>query len=437
MVSRRELTEEYQSIYAVNADGTGTIQIVEPFILTHAYRPGLYAAPVGGRVAFFAEPEELKPELRVLSLHTQSANIIAELIANDVDPGTLDSQAEVEYMQTYAASVGDPTWSMDGESIAFAGAMEADNSDLFLYSFADGTTTRLTDGPTQTVYIQWSPDNEYILHGAAKSLYYGASGNQYELRGIYAARADHTGVHLVYPLNIIAHERFPGWVSDHEFLVDRWHWWEDYSNLRAVDLRTGAMRLLWGDHYNQRAFDPKNGVLLLSISAPGPDGTVCSTEDAGFYLLPVDSGEAQRLSIPSDCKRHDLLWSPQAGVFFADTVEGPVTIDSEGFIAPLRVPSLEDLTVAPDGERWVVSDNGLWLEEHGGIRRIFNGTASLATWSPDGERVFFFGPSGEPDSGETSGLYLAEAPQYIPYLIAAGFTGEPDPRASSVVWVKP
>jgi hypothetical protein len=426
-------------IYAVNADGSDLELVVEAFTQINFHRPNLQAAPRGGMVSFIAEPEDLKPELRVLSLDTRTVSTITPLISETIDPRSLDPETfELAFMQTFAAVVQGPgVWSPDGHSLAFVGAIAADNSDLFLHSFASESTTRLTDGPSETVYLNWSPDGRYVIHGAARTLYFGASGNQYDLQAIYAAQADGSGVHEVYPLDVSAHERFPGWVSDTIFLVDRWNWYEGYSNLRAVNRIHCQTQQLWPGIYEDRAFDHQSGSVLLSVPGPDSQGNACSNDEPGFVLVPVDGGEPQHLSVFAACGQSDIVWSPAARVFFAESSGGPVTIDLNGEIRALSIPSLKGLAISPDGDQWVVTDDGLWLEgTERESRLIFDRPASTPIWSLDGTRIFFFGPTSAQGFEGLQSLYMATGPDFIPQLLAAGFYEPPNPGFTSMVWVE-
>src|SRR3990170_5053851 len=191
-------------------------------------------------------------------------------------------------MQTYAAvtrSAG--VWSKDGRRLAFVGATDGPSSDLYLYSSTTGQIARLTDGPTETVSPVWSPDERYILHGSATDLNFNASGEGYSMTGVWAARPDGSGAHLVYPLDYKGFETVLGWISDTVFLVDSREALMDYSHLRTVDIETGESKSVLDGTYAKRAFDPETQTLLFirCDAAAGP----------AAYLLSLDEGTPRRV----------------------------------------------------------------------------------------------------------------------------------------------
>jgi len=52
----------------------------------------------------------------------------------------------------------------DGRLLAFIGAINGPTADLYLYDTQTQEITQLTDGPSQAILPNWSPDGQYILH---------------------------------------------------------------------------------------------------------------------------------------------------------------------------------------------------------------------------------------------------------------------------------
>jgi Tol biopolymer transport system component len=59
------------------------------------------------------------------------------------------------------------SWSPDNRYLAFSGATDGPSSDVYLYDTVQQTVTRLTDGPENIQWMEWSPDGKRILHASS------------------------------------------------------------------------------------------------------------------------------------------------------------------------------------------------------------------------------------------------------------------------------
>ncbi|MBW8010229.1 MAG: hypothetical protein FVQ83_03160 [Chloroflexi bacterium] len=431
-------------LWAIDADGAGMLELVstgERNNLDFLYN--LTAAPRGSMAAFVQIEERYSyspspPLLNLLSLPDgqirQLAMLLPEGINYDYDvPGN-----DVEDALQRWGSVGTRnqiSWSSDGGQLAFAGAMDGPSSDLYVYSIGNDEITRLTSGPTHAVVMGWSPDDRYILNGGVTHLGVNTSGSGFDWANIWAARADDSGVNLIFETDMYGFENVLDWTSSTTYLGDEFVSWEGYYGLKLVDIASGVVQPLdWCGDYSNRAFDPQSGMILLAVTEEqlhecNPD------PEPGVYLLSLDGGPAERVYEFQAEYWNEVAWSPDLGVFLLLTEEGVLTIDTSGNLGLLPSPAEyiyfdryeANLPVfALDGQRWAFNVEGVWIgEPDTELRQIYEDEVDELTWSPDGQTLFFFNDDG---------VYLAFAPDFMPQLAAANMS--PFVRFITPVWVE-
>ncbi len=416
------------SIWAVNPDGTGLTELVaagEEFLI----RPrdlGAAVSPTGGHLAFItAADQQLRGlTLNLLSLPEGEITRISPLsspateLPIDSDPALRPPEPVVAI-----ASEANLAWSPDGRHLAFMGAFEGPSSDLYVYSLDDQSITRLTDGPSEGIRPSWSPDGQYIVHFGVTTI---GSGAGYDMAGAWAARADNAQVITLYePSGGSGGEILVGWTANDTFAV----YTVDVSaggnsNLRTVNIETGAAATLWEGVFHATALDPGSGSLVVlskesgTLSDPGMD--------LGVYLVsPEHSGPLRIL----EDDPFGVEWSTALALFLARTEFGTVAITPAGDWNQLH-EFTGNLPVANPIERELAwwGSAGLWIGnlissiDDPQPTQVYAGSVSMAAWDPAGESVLFFGEQG---------LYVVHKPDLTPILVAEGI------RSTGSVWVSP
>lgn len=433
LIVSSESSDSQWSIWALNPDGGGLTQLVDRAVAIYGSQLQMSVSPAGGLVAFVDEVGSDIPRLRLLSLGDRTVTTITSLMPAGFDWSRLDQAGYQAAMQTYAAvtrSAG--AWSRDGTRLALVGAMDGPSSDLYLYSVRARQFTRLTDGSTEAVLPIWSPDERYILHGAAADLNYGASGAGYDLTGMWAARPDGSGAQLVYPLDYRGFERVLRWGSNTTFLVDRWEFPYGYSDLRMVDIQAGQAQSIWQPGYAQRAYDPHSRTVLFEVPFPRGDQHCDEGRAPGVYLLPVDGGPSRVVpGVEPNCLYHGVSWSEGAGVYFVITEAGVIPVTTEGRALEPGIGLRSIPSISPDGSLWAVPGKGLWIgTPEAGFRTIADWNAT-PLWRPDGGALLLFKTPDNRDGGFD--LYLADAPEFAPRLVVTSL----QLRNWTASWVQP
>jgi hypothetical protein len=425
-------------VWALNPDGSGVTSI------WNIYGEGRnidfmrwWAAPRGGRVALLEIEEHFEhsiPVLKLITLPEGTIETITALMPEDFDYAALNREDQEAAEQVWAA-VGvwnKLAWSSDGTMLAFNAAIDGSSADLYVYSTLDGSITRLTDGPSQSADPIWSPDDAFILHSAAEKLNYRYSGAGYDMLHVWAARPDDSGVEKVFDHEFYGFEHVLGWLDDTRYLGDSEEIYCGHFDLREIDIFEGVVRTLHTGYYWYRAYAPDHAVTLLAIHPEQRNTFNCTLEfEPGVYLLDNQSGQASAvLGIPAD-EVSNIMWGDEADLFFVVTSGALYTVDPSGVVMAHQVPLDiydgdptfiydDDPAVDPGGNMWAisVSPRGTLAvgSRAGDYVHLDVEGASMPLWSPDGQRLLFFGYHERGPS-----LYAASPPDFEPILVQAGF----------------
>jgi len=411
-----------QGLWAVSGDGTGLRRLIDPGDVGSEPRVfGLAAAPSGGLVSLVQAEETLGfpwPVLRSVSLPDGEIRDLAVLVPEDFVPLGDESYIALRALTEWNF----PAWSPDGTQLAFAGAMDGESSDLYVYDVAADQVRRLTSGPTQTVGIKWSPDGEWIVHGGAVG-YYQWSGPPYDVRDVWAAEAGGDEVRRIYEVGEDSWtETVVGWLDAETYVT--YSYGEDDAmadcamvpiltphRLRTVDLLAGGSRLLREAHFTQVAWDPSRGLALVGFE---PDEYCPAPPETPRGLRLIDARTGSEMVVTED-EAFEVRGSPELDLFLAGTETGILAISPTGEFFDLLVPdgAAGPPQPAPGGDLAWVGD-GLWV---GALlsslddppRQVFPRPTSFATWAPDGSGLLFF----------TEGaLVYAGRPDFSPVLVA-------------------
>jgi dipeptidyl aminopeptidase/acylaminoacyl peptidase len=404
-------------IWGVDADGSGLTQLTDqPLIVPRDLEAAV--APTGGSVAYLtASDSQLRGlALNLLKLPEGEIRTLTPLSSPDTEaePDADPALRPPEPLVAIAYEIS-LAWSPDGQELAFMAAFEGPSSDLYVYSVEDGSLTRLTDGLSEGIRPSWSPNGKVIVHMGVETL---GTGAGYSMSGVWAARADGSGVKSLYDPSASSDETIVGWLSDEAFLVYTMSMSRGgATNLRAVNVESGDVRVLWEGLLNDVALDPQSGVLLLAV---GPN----AGEPEGLYSVHTDDGSAWRILEDNASK---VTWSDEAGLFFALTEHGVLAISSKGDAIDIHVPpGYSGFPVVARGTRDLAwTGSSLWI---GSIlstiddppRQVYPGPVVKAAWGLAGERLLFFGEEG---------LYAAQSPYIDLVTVAEGIS------ARSAVWV--
>lgn len=215
----------------------------------------IYRQPLDGS----GEPEvvvhgERSPELE--SLHASSSRIDARdqtlIFASKYhDRDALlfwDLEAERlvgRYQFDDLVSIVSPSWSPEGERVAFTGLSDSGVSDIYIFEIASGTLTRVTADPYEDLDPIWLPGGDVIVYSSDRTV-----GGDEGARNLYRVSLANRWVRPLTSGRWI--DESPRWDADEQrvlFASDR----DGTFNLYSVDTAGVARRETWLDG---GVFDP-------------------------------------------------------------------------------------------------------------------------------------------------------------------------------------
>ena len=409
-------------LYAINPDGTGLTRFhKEPIYYPHLLQ--IQTAPSGGHIAYLTGNEIYDTTISVMVFPWHTLVTEKSLTSEESEPGpdSIPGDPEVEAVR---ALVDAPSlaFSPDGRYLAFMGAIDGPTSDLYVFSLDNNQTTRLSSGPSQAYQPVWSPDGKYIVHTGVSTF---GTGAGYSMEGIWAALADSSGVIDLYdPPARSGTEEIVGWVDDRTFVVHSWDAGCGPKNLRTFNIETGQSDVLWPEYFSSVAYDPENDVAILGVRFED-----CNTDaKEGLFHVPTDGRPPFRIV---EDRPFQIFWSPEADLFLSLTEFGTIAFSPSGEYIDLDAPqgAEEYPAIAPGSRDLAWPGDSLWVGSLLGTienppKVIFDEPVYRVTWDPGGTWVIFFSDRG---------LYVAEAPDYVPLLVAEeldninGYTGWVNP----------
>jgi hypothetical protein len=399
------LIQTKNGFIAMNPDGSG--KKVLDLGPTHTPEPLREAvSPAGGQVAYLSASDANifhNLTLHILELPALSTLMSIPLTSAQTEPGP-DLEADTNIMEILRASMGESSlaWSPDGGTLAFIGAMQGSDADLYEYILKTGKTLRLADGPGHAYNPVWSPDGAYIVHPSVVSF---NMGGEYTLAGVFASRADGSGNFSLYPVPEGSGNEFAaGWLDSATLVAHSFYMTCGFRDIRLVNLHTRKATSVWEGCFTSAAVAESGGSLL--VATEGNFSRYGTDIPAGLYRITLaDPQPREILGVPI----REVTWSKEANVFLAIASDGSVfEISESGDVQNLAIQAGELPLISPDGKSWVwiniKNGKGIWVGDRpltGGIASlahifsdgVFPGIRdrSLAGWSPDAQSFAFLG----------------------------------------------
>ncbi len=299
--------------------GTGGIWITNPNgsfptrVSKYAMHGDLRRAisPAGDRLALVISSDQ-GLDLVVIKIPSGEMETIAHLInitRNEEIGAPLSPKAFATYaIRDYDSVAWQPG---SGRLLAFIGAINGSTADLYLYDTQTRKVTQLTDGPSQAILPNWSPDGRYILQYGVSWVppFGGAIGPANQLDGAWAVQvSDGKVITLPKPKGILPN--FVGWQDDSHYLTydsdDKCY----SQNLHSVNVVSGQITPIMDfSFYSKIAQSPENKALLFSSAA----GCSNSLGEGVFLLLPGQTTPRKILNK----RAYETYWLPESKVFQA------------------------------------------------------------------------------------------------------------------------
>lgn len=390
-------------IWISNPDGSFLTKVTDLDIGLHDLRRLI--SPQGDRLAaIIANDQGL--DLVEVKIPGGETKTIAHLFSITPDELSADP-VSAKAFTTYAIRDYDNiTWQPgEGKLLAFMGAINGTTSDLYVYDTESGEITQLTDGPSQGVFTNWSPDGKYILHYGVswKGPFGGAIGGHDHLDGVWAVRVSDEKV-ITQPTPKSVSLNFVGWQDESHYITYDRDETCSAKNLRSVNAETGkATRIADLSFYSYIALSPEDGSLLFSGAQGCPD-----SPGEGIFLLPSGQTTPAKLA---DKRAWEIRWMPESKVFFAYPEALFSSDGSTRYDPPVYDKSFQPAVSQKGYQAWEVIENQQGRVEAkvpgADWQKILDGSVEQLTWDPfNGETLLIVLKDGS--------LYAASYPDFTP-----------------------
>jgi hypothetical protein len=382
-------------LFAVNADGSG-----RKVVNTPEDRPWRVAfSPSGYQMAYSTNDAEGFERALVVA-RFPDGKVEAEIPLFSPDWSTLYG-GRIGWWNT-DQTVGQVKWSPGGRYLAFVAALHGESSDLYVFDLSTKEVRRLTNGPNQTVIMDWSPDGKWIVHQSVKEFGTGAgiSGE-----AVWAAAVDGSRVRHLY--DAPREQTLASWVDPYRFVAYEWGQPCGSMNiLRASIMGDEPLRVYEGplriDYGEDLVFSADQGVAILVNKDVCPE----EGEPFGIYLTSIRYESDPKLVLPGNWTGTSY-WE-ERGLFLSVGGSGEIVgFRGDGeLVFRTEFESEEGITIpAPKDYRFALyNDEGAWLYDWEGkiIRQIMNENVKEFLWGADG-RTFYLRVE------ESEKLYVGDA----------------------------
>ncbi|MEP7134182.1 MAG: hypothetical protein ABI904_04565 [Chloroflexota bacterium] len=385
----RQVDGVYQLVL-MDADGGGrrVIELPQAMVDSFPYKQfdpdTRLVSPNGHWLAFYTGTANILEEksqgkydlaLNILDLETGNSQIVTPLLSKDYPNNFTEAARKLNDQYIDAMSLHNAfmygitqalAWSLDGRYLAFAGQMDGLSSDLYVYDTIDKTTIRLTDGPEELQWIQWSPDGEWILHG---SFFIAAMGSTFD---VYVARRD--GSSARYLTTTTSGASYKEWLNSHTYFEYEAENVVGKHRLRLIDINTGEIIEIWDDPFKSFAINKTGEWLALIMQDNSFFGEVPSP-----YLINLKTHEKLRVEIPIN---EQIIFDPQPidlnGSMFAligiKPGQNSYFLSTNGSITPIEFENTRKISISPNSNYWVVVNDRsikIFSSENILIRELF------------------------------------------------------------------
>jgi hypothetical protein len=420
-------------LWAANPDSTGLVRLDDKPVEVPKDL-GKAISPKGNLVAYitFAEPKQKRdPILKILKMPDgiilNSYHLTSSKTVPEPGVGRGDTVFEANRAILDENSLA---WSPDGRILAFIGAQEGNDADIYIYKVDEARAYRLTSELAQAYRPVWAPDGVYLTYWGVKSF---GNGNGFVMQGAWSVVVDGAETLQLYETNGLPNsneEMMQGWASNREIVVGSWNATCGNYNIRKVNVKNAVETNLYPGCYSASALDQDNADLIYAVSDFDVKYCICSktVPDRGVYLLKNGRSNPEKLG---DMDLYNFTWLDKVDMFLASVNDGwetAFTPDGQTIKLPESIKNLQPV-VSPISGRWAWTginldgEQGVWV---GSLKdkpeKIYAGPAQLASWSPDGQALFFWTDDGQ--------LFKAGVPAFKLEKIGNGFT-------SSATWMIP
>jgi hypothetical protein len=425
-------------LWIMNGDGSGLQHVIDMPVESFAVRPGATAEHAEIAIVTGDPEADTTPKvLQLLTLPDRTIIPITQITASEIyyplseTPNPLPV-GEADHATFAIFNSGYLAWSPVGTLLAFTSSLPGPTSDVYTYDPSNGEITQISSGPLHAYGLRWSSDGRWLIHEAEDAIPEMGRGSL--PNGIWASSA---AGEIITPLfdpkpegqNCCIYEVF-GWPTDNTVFAGEFNL-QEWGQIRAVNVETGEMSIVRVDkNLSSAAYDPTRNEWLFYYDDP---------EDVGAGRLEFMNAAGEQEVILDTKEFYDAHWAQESGMFVIRlSLEEAMGWNADKGWVDLHAPNLPllGMDISPDGA-WLAWSNGgsqsgeqgVWVSAVGeSPRQISNAVIRKVSWSPDSTSAFLISERGALIEG--GGLWIADAPDFEPRLIAESLYYPSDP-----VWI--
>lgn len=282
-------------------------------------------------------------------------------------------------------------WSPDGRYLAFAGAMDANNTDVYIFDSADNSVKRLTDEAESVQISGWSPDSQWVIYATATDFWSTAEAT------LLAAGAVKVDGEKIFPL--YEYPEYTGrgyqiiidWFSDDSALLSVVGYERPTDAVIVVDLSTKQSKnyISDSDFFYFGGVDIKRKIVYLRYFETMQTGP--QYHEIGFYRLLLDTGEMIRL--PNDVGGEWFASWDRFIRYLHDNDTQTTSYQIQDYYGNIEIEFGGILEISPDGRLVIISPEGATLLEGSDIpaKPVFVTDEELSEvrWLKDSSGFYF------------------------------------------------
>lgn len=376
-------------LWAANMDGGNVVSLLEKSYESIDLNQAI--SPASHQIAVLTSDQDDPHSLALQIIFLPDGGLlkVTDLTSPATEPDAEALQAIVK-KPSYA-------WSPDGKKLAFVGALDGPNADVYVYDMSSRKIQKVSQDDGQAFSPFWSPDGKSILYFETDTF---GPGAVVPVKGIWLAAADGSGSELLESSESAGEQMLGRRDNETAVLVSR------KPDSAVARLRT------YNIHSHDQTVLQEGGVFGAAVATgiKQDSGTILYSKNDGLYLLRPGSTEPEKLTdekvIRSDYSP-SIRWQSVARLFIVHFKGGNLSTfttftftdsdkDWDRQDAPFN-PAKGTLDVSSFGLIWAWTNKngtggGAWISGPGiEIGRILEKPAAFPVWNPDNALLFFVG----------------------------------------------
>jgi hypothetical protein len=379
-------------------------------------------------------------QLKIITLYDDKIYPVTPLEPAGLNAQSPQPSLDGSFQTLIAYSTGGMAWSPDGHALAFVSSHEGDPNgplagDVYLYTPSAGKISKVSNlslpsGAAHAYNLDWSRDGQFLYYDGAYGF---GENNTASVAGAWVSGLN-GNITQVAPGEQSAGERLESWLPGSNVLLASNNG-GCTQNIRAVNIRTAKVQVIWPGCYADMLYDRLRNELLISVTSDlSGDGNPAGLFLVSLYNNPPAprkiSDEGFQKLYRGDYRTDWYGYRPDKGLFSISRRGAATALFSGGAYGGEDGGQTRPLLHLPDFTTWLWSGpTGLFVAKPGSDpQQILPYEPQNLIQSPTQTGLYFFiGPRSD---NQVTSLYAMRARDWKPYLV-----DERIQNPDSLIWV--